>query len=135
MITTLFIRSLRGTAFLLLLTLASVAYGQEYASYYNGKKVYYQPSTSQVLVRFKSSAAQARRATLPATLGAVSMRSIPVLPGVALLNIAPGKTTAGIQKLVAQLADDADIDVAYPVLLNKGIPFGSILVALRTSSL
>lgn len=115
---------LLGTV-LWLLTRATGAWGQEYASYYQGHKVYYAPSTELLLVQFATPQALARRSQSPASLGARAFRSLPMLPGVAVLEVEAGKTKAEVQQLAARLTRDADVAHAAPVLLNSsGKPFG-----------
>ncbi len=126
MFTASLLRTRHGLALLWLLCTASIASAQEYAGYYNGKKIYYEPSTTQVLVKFKNSEALTRRAKVPATLGASNMRPLSSLPNIALMTLIPGQTKSTVSKLVSKLNGDDDIALVNPVLLNKGVPFGSL---------
>ncbi|SFQ80210.1 S8 family serine peptidase [Hymenobacter arizonensis] len=131
-------RLIRGI-FLFFFLPTATCFAQEYASYHKGKKVYYEPSTSQVLVKFKDAATLARREKAAPMLGSNAMRSLAALPGVSLLDIAPGKTKASIRDLVTQYLADPDVTQAAPILLDeKGKPFGAVndqfIVKLKPST-
>lgn len=111
----------------LLLLWAPAAFSQPYASYDHGRKVYYTPSATQLLVQFTDAATLARRGKSPALLGVQAVKVLTALPGVALLEVGADSPLATVQQLVVALRRDADVVQAAPVLLNAaGKPFGGV---------
>lgn len=100
---------------------------QQYGSYLNGKKTYYTPGTSRIVIKAANALAFMKLGNSLSSLGIKSMHEVAALPGVVIVDVSPNKTPSDISQLITALKSHAEVTQATPVFVTPdGKPLGSV---------